>query len=218
VPGQPPAASQSPATGQAAPEGRPAGSLLDQPVGDFLDLVAARVPAPGGGGAAAVTGALAAALTAMAARFSSSQLPAAAGIAEQADRLRGRAAGLADLDATAYRAVLDAYALPRDGGAGDRRQRIREALHGAATVPLEIAEIAARVSGLAAEVAAGGNPNLRGDTVAAAHLAEASARSAAALVDINVSLGGLPAVLSRRAAAAVAAAHSVAVQVSAAPS
>jgi formiminotetrahydrofolate cyclodeaminase len=185
-------------------------------VRDFLDLVAARVPAPGGGGAAAVTGALAAALTAMAARFSSSQLPAAAGIAEQADQLRGRAARLADLDATAYRAVLDAYALPRDG-AGDRRQRIREALHGAATVPLEIAEIAAQVAGLAATVAAGGNPNLRGDTVAAAYLAEAAARSAAALVDINVSLGGLPADLSARAAGAVAAAHTAAVQVSATP-
>ncbi|MBO0776661.1 MAG: cyclodeaminase/cyclohydrolase family protein, partial [Actinobacteria bacterium] len=33
---------------------------MDLPVREFLDLVAARVPAPGGGGAAAITGALAA--------------------------------------------------------------------------------------------------------------------------------------------------------------
>jgi methenyltetrahydrofolate cyclohydrolase len=186
-------------------------------VRDFLDLLAARAPAPGGGGAAAVTGALAAGLVAMAARFSDAQLPAAADVADQADQLRGRAAGLADQDAAAYRAVLDAYRLPRDGGgdAGERRQRIEAALRGAAEVPLEIAEIAAQVAGLAADVAAGGNPNLRGDTVTAAHLAEASARSAAALVDINVALGHLAGDLSRRAATAVAAAQAAAARATA---
>jgi len=44
--------------------------MPDRPVGEFLELLAARVPAPGGGAAAAVTGAMAAALAAMAARFS----------------------------------------------------------------------------------------------------------------------------------------------------
>lgn len=180
---------------------------------DFLDLLAARVPAPGGGGAAAVTGALAAGLVAMAARFSDAGLPTAADVTREADRLRERAAGLADEDATAYRAVLDAYRLPRDGDGSERRRRIEAALHGAAAVPLEIAEIAAQV-GLAARVAAGGNPNLRGDTVAAAYLAEASARSAAALVDINVALGRLPGGLSRRAASAVATAQAAAARVS----
>lgn len=184
---------------------------------DFLGLIAARVPAPGGGGAAAVTGALAAGLVAMAARFSAAQLPAAGDVAGQADRLRERVAGLADQDAAAYRAVLDAYALPRDGDAGERRQRIRAALHGAALVPLEIAEIAGQVAGLAVGVAARGNPNLRGDAMTAAHLAEASARSAAALVDINVTLGRLPGELSGRAAAAVAAAATAVAEVTAPP-
>ena len=177
---------------------------------DFLELLAARVPAPGGGGAAAVTGALAAGLVAMASRFSDAQLPAASDVARQADQLRERAAGLADQDAAAYRAVLDAYRLPAGGDASERRRRIEAALHGAAAVPLEIAEIAAQVAELAARVAASGNPNLRGDTMAAAHLAEASARSAAALVDINVALGRLPGDLSRRAAGAVATAQAAA--------
>ena len=91
-----------------------------------------------------------------------------------------------------------------------RRERIRDALHGAVIVPLEIAEAAAQVGQLATGVAAGGNPNLRGDAITAAYLAEASARSAAALVDINVRLGSLPADLSQRAARAVAAAHAAA--------
>lgn len=166
------------------------------------------MPAPGGGGASAVTAALAAGLVAMAARFSEAQLPAAGNIAEQADRLRHRVAGLADEDATVYQAVLDAFAQPRD--AAGRRARIRDTLHGAATVPLEIAEVAAQVGQLATEVAGGGNPNLRGDALTAAYLAEASARSAAALVDINVRLGSLPADLSQRAARALAAAHAAA--------
>lgn len=151
---------------------------------------------------------MAAGLAAMAARFSAAQLPAAGSTAERADQLRHRVAGLADEDAAAYQAVLDAFALPRD--ATGRPGRIRDTLHGAAAVPLEIAEIAAQVAQLAAGLATGGNPNLRGDAVTAAYLAEASARSAAALVDINVRLGGLPADLSQRAARAVTAARAAA--------
>jgi methenyltetrahydrofolate cyclohydrolase len=190
---------------------------LDLSVRVVLERLASREPAPGGGGAAALTCALAAGLVAMAARFSDARLPAAADVARQADELRERAASLADDDAAAYRAVLDAYRLPKGGDGGQRRARIAAALDGAARVPLQIAELAARVAGLGAGVAAGGNPSLRGDTVAAAHLAEASARSAAALVDINVALGRLPGDLSRRAASAVAAAQAAAAQATAAP-
>lgn len=152
----------------------------------------------------------------MAARFSDARLPAAAEIAREADELRARVAGLSDQDAAAYRAVLDAYRRrPEDGDGDERRQRIAAALHGATAVPLEVAEIAVRVAGLAEAVAAEGNPNLRGDVVAAAHFAVASARSAAALVDINVALGHLPAELSRRAAVAVALAQAAAARVAA---
>ena len=183
-------------------------SLLDQPVRGFLDQLAARTPTPGGGGAAAVTGAMAAGLVAMAARFSARQLPEAGDLADRADTLRHMAAQLADMDARAYTAVLEALRLPREAG-----QR-REALLGAALVPLEIAEIGAEVAQLAARVAEAGNPNLRGDAATAAILAAASARSAACLVDINVDLGELDPELSRRAAQAVADACAAADRVS----
>jgi methenyltetrahydrofolate cyclohydrolase len=171
---------------------------------DFLDGLAARTPTPGGGGAAAVTGAMAAGLVAMAARFSVARLPAALELAEQADELRRRAADLAEADAVAYTAVLDAR---RQGG------DLREALGGAAVVPLEIAEIGARVAQMAARVASAGNPNLRGDALTGMLLAAASARSAACLVDINVGLGGLEPELSRRAAQAVTDARAAAERV-----
>lgn len=185
-------------------------SSLDQPVRQFLDQVAARTPAPGGGGAAALTAALAAGLVAMAARFSAAQLPGAGDLAGRADQLRHRAAELVDQDAVAYGAVLGAFALPgRDEG---REQRIRSALERAAAIPQEMTEIAAQVAEMAAQLAAAGNPNLRGDSVSAALLAEASARSAACLVDINVALGGLGDGPSRRAADALAAAQAAARQ------
>ena len=186
-------------------------SFLDEPVRGFLDQLAARTPTPGGGGAAAVTGAMAAGLVAMAARFSARHLPAAGEVADQADELRRRLAQLADMDARAYAAVLDAGRQPGDDG--QRRERTREALLGAAHVPLEIAGIGARVAVMAARLAETGNPNLRGDAVTGAVLAAASARSAARLVDINVRLGGLDPGLSRRAAQAAADAGDAADQV-----
>ncbi len=180
----------------------PLDSFLDQPVRGFLDQLAARTPTPGGGGAAAVTGAMAAGLVAMAARFSAPRLPGASDLADQADELRRRVADLAETDARAYVAVLDTRRLPGDDG--QRRERTREALLGAAVVPLEIAEIGARVARMALRVAEAGNQNLRGDAVTGAVLAAASARSAACLVDINVRLGGLDPELSRRAERAAA--------------
>jgi formiminotetrahydrofolate cyclodeaminase len=193
-------------------------SFLDLPVREFLDLLAARTPTPGGGGAAAVTGAMAAGLVAMAARFSARQLASAGDLADQADKLRVMAAQLADMDARAYTTVLDVFrrrgdaGQGRDAGQGWEAQR-REALLGAAMVPLEIAGIGARVAALAVRVAEGGNPNLRGDAVTGALLAAASARSAASLVDINVELGGLDPELSGRAAQAAAEARAAADQI-----
>ncbi|MGH3174997.1 MAG: cyclodeaminase/cyclohydrolase family protein, partial [Streptosporangiaceae bacterium] len=156
----------------------------------------------GGGGAAAVTGAMAAGLVAMAARFSATRLAGASDLADQADELRRRLAQLAEEDARAYAAVLEALRLPRE--ASQREAQRQEALLGAAHVPLEIAGIGARVASVAARLAEAGNPNLRGDAVTGAVLAAASARSAACLVDINVGLGGLDAELSQRAARAAA--------------
>jgi formiminotetrahydrofolate cyclodeaminase len=184
-------------------------SFLDEPVRGFLDQLAARTPTPGGGGAAAVTGAMAAGLVAMAARFSARQLPEAGDLADQADELRVRVAQLADTDAQAYAAVLEAFRRPGEAEAAQRQ----EALLGAALVPLEIAGIGARVAAMAMQVAEAGNPNLRGDAVTGAVLAAASARSAACLVDINVELGGLDPGLSRRAAQAAADASDAADQV-----
>jgi formiminotetrahydrofolate cyclodeaminase len=168
----------------AVSEERP---YLETPLGELLDLVAARSAAPGGGSAAAVAAALGAGLVAMAARFSE-DWPEASGASAQAEALRRRAGPLAQSDANAY---AQALAVLREPGGGDpetRDARIGDALAEAAEVPLQIAEVAADVAALAADVAERGNPNLRGDAAAAAVLAEAAARISANLVTINLTM------------------------------
>jgi formiminotetrahydrofolate cyclodeaminase len=150
--------------------------MLEKTLTGFLEAVAARSSAPGGGAVAAVVTAIAAALVEMAAQFSSKHWDDADDAAARARELRERAAPLAQADAEAYEAVI----AERGGPAYD------EALSRAADVPLAVAEAAAGVAELAAELAARGNPNLRGDAVTAALLAEAAARAAANLVEINL--------------------------------
>jgi formiminotetrahydrofolate cyclodeaminase len=161
---------------------------LELPVSELLDQLAERTPAPAGGSAAGIAVAMAAALVAMAARFSTGHWDGAAGAVAQAEALRVRAAPLARRDAAAYAAAL---ATLRQAGAGDsvdRDRRLGDALSLAAEVPLEIASVAADVAELAAEVARLGNPNLRADAAAAGVLAEASARIAANLVAVNLTM------------------------------
>ena len=164
-------------------------NYAELPLGRFVDMVASREPAPGGGASAAVAVALAAALTAMAARFSADHLADAETIADRAEELRNRVMPLARADAAAYGRVLDAYRTPLDDDE-KRRRRIREALSEAADVPLSIAEVGVEVAGNAARLAEEGNPNLRGDALTATVLAGAGVRAAATLVEINVSAGG----------------------------
>jgi formiminotetrahydrofolate cyclodeaminase len=186
--------------------------LLDCPVAELLDRLAAKQPTPGGGGAAALTAAMAAGLLGMAARFSTAQLIDAAGRAAHADRVRTQVAALAEQDAEAYQAVLAAFALPREPDPQVRRRQIRRTLERAARVPTEIAEAASGVAVEAVELANRGNQNLRGDAFTAAILAAAAARSAAELVRLNVELGDLGADLANRAThAAETAAKAVAV-------
>jgi methenyltetrahydrofolate cyclohydrolase len=155
---------------------------LDLPLGEFLDRVASDKPAPGGGSVAAVAVALAAGLAGMAARLSTGQLSDAPELAEQADASRLRVAPLARADAESYGRVLAAY---RDSE--DRTERVRDALSGAADVPLAVAEAGNEVVGIASRLVEEGNPNLEGDAMAAVLLASAGVRAAAKLVQINLS-------------------------------
>jgi formiminotetrahydrofolate cyclodeaminase len=121
----------------------------------------------------------------MAARFSYGKLDAARELADRTESLRREAAALAGEDAAAYGWVLEAYRLPRTAAPELRRRKVRDALLGAADVPLAVAGAGASVAEAAARLTVEGNPNLAGDAVTAALLAEAGTRAAARLVEIN---------------------------------
>ena len=163
---------------------------LDMRVGEFLDELADARPDPGGGSAAALAVALAAALCAMTAELSARQLADAPRLAADARGLLGRAAPLAQADADAYGGVLAARREPGRPGGPPREERVSAALARATEVPLEVAGLGDRVAALAAEIAARGNPSVRGDALTAARLAAAAAQAATALVRIN--LAGAP--------------------------
>jgi formiminotetrahydrofolate cyclodeaminase len=185
-------------------------SFLAQPVDELLEGIASDTPAPGGGSVSALVVAMAAALVAMAARFSLEHWYGAAEAVEQAEALRASATPLAPGDSAAYEEVLTAMRLPKDLEPEVRNTTIGNALARAAEIPLEIAGQAARVAELAATVAERGNPNLRGDAVAGALLAAGAARASANLVEINLGTTASDERVSRaraRAAAANAAAE-----------
>ena len=106
---------------------------------------------------------------------------------ERAGQLRTRALELATIELHAYEPVLEALRLPRDDP--ERAGRVRTAETEASRSPLEIATLAAELAELAAELAHAGNPNLAGDAIAGALLAEAAAQAAARLVAVNLTDG-----------------------------
>ncbi len=171
--------------GPRAPGADRAG-YLDMRVGEFLDELAAARPDPGGGSAAALAVALAAALCTMTAELSARRLAHAPRLAADARALLRRAGPLAQADADAYGGVLAAQRAPGESAGRSRQQRVSAALAQASAVPLEVAELGDRVAALAVEIAARGNPAVRGDALTAARLAAAAAQAAAALVRINL--------------------------------
>lgn len=176
---------------------------LDLQLGGYLDKLAHGGAAPGGGSAAALAVALGACLCAMAARLSTRQLPGEeAGVIEAAaERLHAGAASLVQADADYYLRVIKAQrraaagadaspGVPAGTGPGadihHQQRAVAGALSAAADIPMQVMEVGAEVARLAARLAADGNPNLRGDAITAALLADAGARAAAELVAINL--------------------------------
>jgi formiminotetrahydrofolate cyclodeaminase len=124
----------------------------------------------------------------MAARLSTGQLADAPELADRADASRRRVAPLARADAESYGRVIDAY---RETDSETRALRVRDALTGAADVPLAVAEAGSEVAGIAALLVEEGNPNLGGDALAAVLLAGAGVQAAAALAEINLSTANI---------------------------
>lgn len=168
--------------------------MRDRTIKDFLEELAARVPAPGGGAAAALHAAQGAALVGMVARYSTGEKYAehretVERIIAESDELRAAAMRLAEDDAAAFTAVADAYKLPRatEEEKAARSAAIAVSLIGAGRPPAAVIALAERVVVLAAELLPVGNPNVISDVAAASEAARAAATTARVNVEINLS-------------------------------
>jgi formiminotetrahydrofolate cyclodeaminase len=153
----------------------------------LLEELAAPREVPGAGSALAAALATAAAVVQMAARLSPDSWVDAAGVAAQAEALRGRAVQLVDEDADAYRLALEARAAFDEKAKPEQRDwALGQVTAAAAEPPLALARLATDLAELCAAAGARVEPRVHADVAAAAALAAAVARGARALVATNL--------------------------------
>lgn len=168
--------------------------LTDLTVRRLIERLATSDPVPGGGSAAALAGAMGAALVQMVVALSAGRPAAAdhesslAQIGAEAAAAQAALLDLAERDAAAYDAVVRARRLPRDSEQDrqTRNLRVADAVVAATLAPLETARVAANVFGLAELLAPIGNRNAISDVGVAALLAATALRGAALNVEINL--------------------------------
>jgi len=170
--------------------GKAAAGGLRAGVEPFIDQLAAPTAVPGGGSAAAASGAMAAGLAGMVAGMSHGKKAYAqyeSQLSEALARLgvlREELKSAIDADAEAYSAMVKAYKAAK--GSADGPHLIASALEQAAAVPLGVAERAAEVARIAAGLTAITNPNMKSDLTTAIALAKAAMSGAIANVEINL--------------------------------
>ena len=168
--------------------------LTELTVRDLVERLASREPAPGGGSAAALAGAMGAALVRMVVELTTAPVdPASAGnelteIGAAAATWQSELLNLAELDANAYRAVVHARRLPRGT---ERESRARDiqvaaAVREATRTPLATIRAARAVLELAERLAPIGSRHAISDVGVGGMLATTSARGAALNVRINL--------------------------------
>jgi formiminotetrahydrofolate cyclodeaminase len=168
--------------------------IIEQPVTQFLDELASSAATPGGGSAAAILGALGAALVSMVCNLTIGKKNYAEvegemhDVLANAEALRARLADMVADDIAAFNGLMAAYGLPKqtDDEKAARGAAIQHALIAATEAPLACARACADVIKLSMRAAEVGNRNVISDAGVGALAAQAALRSAALNVDINV--------------------------------
>ena len=159
----------------------------------FIDELASAAPTPGGGGASAYAGALAAALASMVGNLTLGKKTYAdvedevrASLA-RLDALRARLVALVDEDARAFEPLAAAYRLPKatPEEQAAKNAALQQALVGASDVPLAIMRAVADVVDEADYLAPHGSKMARSDAGVAAAFARAASDGASLNIFIN---------------------------------
>jgi methenyltetrahydrofolate cyclohydrolase len=167
---------------------------LSDSIGNFVELVAAGTPTPGGGSVAAYCGMLAASLGQMVCTITMGKPKYAAAearlkeIRAELERLSARLRVLIAEDADSFERVLRAYRLLKENDAQKsmRAAQIQRALQQAVDVPFETARRSLDVLKLLRELADSGTPNALADVAVGAQLAQVAVRGASYNVGVNL--------------------------------
>ena len=162
---------------------------MEKNIDKFLEALASSAPTPGGGGAAALCGALGIALGNMVGSLTLGKKKYA-DVQEDIEALNARAQALCadfvaliDADAEAFAPLSRAYSIPKD--APGRDEIMESALLRAAEPPLEIMRKCAEALDVIADYAAKGSALAISDAGCAAALCGAALQAAALNVRIN---------------------------------
>ncbi len=156
----------------------------------FIEQLAAPTATPGGGSAAAASGAMAAGLANMVASMSrgkkaylqyESQLSEAIA---RLGQLREELKAAIEADADSYDLVMKAYKSAKESKDGEAA--INDALKQATSIPLGVAERVVEVSRIAESLRPVTNPNMKSDLTTSIALARAALEGALANVEINL--------------------------------
>ena len=172
--------------------------LIENTLKDFIAQTASSAPAPGGGSASALAGALGAALAEMVINLTvgkkkyadvSDQLAA---LLPKLSAIRRELSAAVDRDTEAFNAVMKAFGLPKETEAQikTRQAAIQEATIGATRVPLGVMEASLGAMEMTLTVARKGNRNSISDAGVAALLLASGIDGAA--LNVRINLPGLP--------------------------
>ncbi len=171
-------------------------SYLAHSIKEYLDRVAARSPAPGGGSCAALSGAMGMALISMVSNYSLGTSPenseirtALSSICRESEVQRDRLSELVDLDASSFAQVIAAYKLPKgtDSEREVRSDAVQSALRAATTVSFEVAERSSLgIQELSTGLAEHADAQMLGDVQVAAALLHAAYIASSHLVEGNL--------------------------------
>jgi formiminotetrahydrofolate cyclodeaminase len=167
--------------------------IEDLSTADFLHALASGAPTPGGGSAAAVLGAMGAALVSMVANLTIGKKgyeavdPEMRILLADAEALRAHLTGLVAQDVAAFDALMAAYRLPKatDDEKLGRSAAIQAGLRLATEAPLACARGCAAAVRLAARAVEHGNRNVISDVGVGVLASWAGLRSAALNVRVN---------------------------------
>jgi len=168
--------------------------IKDASIEEFLEGLASKSATPGGGSAAAIMGAMGAALVSMVCNLTvgkknyESVSEEMAALLPRLEDLRHRLIDMVAADVDAFDQVMAAYGLPKETDA-DKKSRsaaIQEALQNATRVPLQCAHACVEIIKLSLIAAEKGNKNVISDAGVAVVAAHAALRSAALNVQVNI--------------------------------